>query len=194
MKGTSARAIEDAYRLAQERYSGFDIDTGKVLETLDGIPISIQCWQGDDVLGFENPDGTLSGGIQTSGNYPGRARNATELRADLERAFSLIPGTKRLNLHAIYLESDIPVERDKIEPKHFAGWVAWARKLGIGLDFNPTCFSHPNSAQGLTLEPSRCADPEVLDRPLHRVPQDQRIFRRAAGQARGDEYLDPRRL
>lgn len=151
MKGTSARAIEDAYRLAQERYSGFDIDTGKVLETLDGIPISIQCWQGDDVLGFENPDGTLSGGIQTSGNYPGRARNATELRADLERAFSLIPGTKRLNLHAIYLESDIPVERDKIEPKHFAGWVAWARKLGIGLDFNPTCFSHPNSAQGLTL-------------------------------------------
>jgi L-rhamnose isomerase len=143
--------IEQAYQIAKERFAQEGIDTEKALAVLDTIPISIQCWQGDDVLGFENPTGGLTGGIQTSGNYPGRARNASELRADLELAYSLIPGKKRLNLHAIYLDTDQPVSREAIEPKHFATWVEWAKKNDAGLDFNPTCFSHPHSSQGLTL-------------------------------------------
>jgi L-rhamnose isomerase len=143
--------IQAAYDLARERFASIGVETKSALRTLDQIPISIQCWQGDDVRGFENPDGDLTGGIQTSGNYPGRARNARELRADLELALSEIPGQKRVNLHAIYLESEVAVERDAIEPKHFAGWVAWARENELGLDFNPTCFSHPKSAQNATL-------------------------------------------
>jgi L-rhamnose isomerase len=143
--------IAEAYKLAEERYRELGVDTGKVLSTLNAIPISIQCWQGDDVLGFENPNGGLTGGIQATGSYFGRATNPQELRADLETALSLIPGRKRVNLHAIYLEADKPVERDKIEPVHFQGWIDWAREKGLGLDFNPTCFSHPNSSQNLTL-------------------------------------------
>lgn len=145
------KAIEDAYRLAKEHFAEQGIHTGQVLEALDAVPISVQCWQGDDVLGFENPNGTLTGGIQATGNYPGRARNAQELRADLEMAFSLIPGSKRVNLHAIYLDTKERVERDSILPVHFQNWIAWARERGLGLDFNPTCFSHPKSAQNLTL-------------------------------------------
>lgn len=143
--------IENAYSIARERFAEQGVDTSAVLRQLDAIPISIQCWQGDDVLGFENPDGSLSGGIQTTGNYPGRARNAEELRADLEVALGLIPGSKRVSLHAIYRESAKPVERDEILPDHFDNWINWARKRGLGLDFNPTCFSHPKSAQNLTL-------------------------------------------
>jgi L-rhamnose isomerase len=143
--------IEEAYAFARERYAELGVDTEKVLGELDRVPISIQCWQGDDVLGFESADASLTGGIQTTGNYPGRARNVDELRADLESAIALIPGAKRVNLHATYLETDSPVERDKIEPRHFQGWIDWAKREGLGLDFNPTCFSHPNSAQNLTL-------------------------------------------
>ena len=143
--------IQAAYDLARQRFAETGVDTESALRTLDSVPISIQCWQGDDVRGFENPDGDLTGGIQTSGNYPGRARNAQELRADLEIALSEIPGQKRVNLHAIYLESEVPVERDAIESKHFARWVTWARENDLGLDFNPTCFSHPKSAQNATL-------------------------------------------
>ena len=143
--------IEEAYAFARERYAEHGIDTEKTLERLDTVPISIQCWQGDDVLGFESPNASLTGGIQATGNYPGRARNASELRSDLELAISLIPGAKRVNLHAIYLEADRAIERDKIEPRHFQGWIDWAREQGLGLDFNPTCFSHPHSAQNLTL-------------------------------------------
>jgi L-rhamnose isomerase len=143
--------IEDMYAFAHERFAEYGVDTDRVLRQLDTIPISIQCWQGDDVLGFESEDGSLTGGIQTTGNYPGRARNVAELRSDLELALSLIPGAKRVNLHAIYLETDKPVGRDKIEPRHFRGWIDWARANGLGLDFNPTCFSHPNSDQNLTL-------------------------------------------
>lgn len=145
------RAIEATYEFARERFAELDVDTGQVLKQLDQVPISIQCWQGDDVLGFENAGASLTGGIQTTGNYPGRARNAGELRSDLELALRLIPGAKRVNLHAIYLEADKPVERDAIEPRHFQGWIDWAKANGLGLDFNPTCFSHPNSAQNLTL-------------------------------------------
>jgi L-rhamnose isomerase len=145
------QSIQEAYSLAKQRFALQGIDTDSVLRDLNSIPISIQCWQGDDVRGFENPNGDLTGGIQTSGNYPGRARNAQELRADLEVALSLIPGAKRLNLHAIYLESEGSVERDAIEPKHFQRWIDWAKTNGLGLDFNPTCFSHPRSAQNMTL-------------------------------------------
>jgi L-rhamnose isomerase len=146
-----SKKIQAAYDLARERFAETGVETEGVLRALDRVPISIQCWQGDDVRGFENPEGELTGGIQTSGNYPGRARNADELRADLEVALSEIPGQKRVNLHAIYLESETPVERDAIEPKHFARWVQWAAANDLGLDFNPTCFSHPKSAQNLTL-------------------------------------------
>jgi len=142
---------KQAYELAKARYASAGVDTDAVLKTLNEIPISIQCWQGDDVLGFESNKKSLSGGIQTSGNYPGRARTADELRQDLEEAFKLIPGKKRLNLHAIYIDTEEAVERDVIEPKHFQKWVDWAKKNNIALDFNPTCFSHPKSADGLTL-------------------------------------------
>jgi L-rhamnose isomerase len=139
--------VQLAYELASRRYAHTDVDTEAVLGQLDQIPISIQCWQGDDVRGFENPEGLLTGGIQTSGNYPGRARTAEELRADLEVALVQIPGKKRVNLHAIYLESEVPVSRDAIEPEHFEQWVRWAKANDLGLDFNPTCFSHSLSEQ-----------------------------------------------
>ncbi|MCA7014625.1 L-rhamnose isomerase [Dickeya dadantii] len=144
-------AIETAWRLARERYARLNIDVDAALRQLDQIPVSIHCWQGDDVAGFEQDSGALTGGIQATGNYPGKARNATELRADLEQAFRQIPGPKRLNLHAIYLESDTPVARNAIEPHHFSRWVAWAKEHRLGLDFNPTCFSHPLSSDGFTL-------------------------------------------
>lgn len=145
------RLIEQAFELAKQRFSAIGVDVDAAMAQLDQLPVSMHCWQGDDVRGFENPQGELTGGIQATGNYPGRARNATELRADLDQAMALIPGPKRLNLHAIYLESDRPVERNAIEPQHFANWVAWAKRNKLGLDFNPTCFSHPLSADGFTL-------------------------------------------
>ncbi|MBN1217921.1 MAG: L-rhamnose isomerase, partial [Anaerolineae bacterium] len=147
----TAQQIQNAYTLVQERYAALGVDTGQALETLAQIPISLHCWQGDDVGGFEDPDRGLSGGIMATGNYPGKARTADELRRDLDKAYSLIPGRHRLNLHAIYLETDKKVERNEIEPKHFAGWVDWARVNGHGLDFNPTCFSHPKADDGFTL-------------------------------------------
>lgn len=144
-------SILNQYEYAKGYYSKLGIDTDKAIERLKSIPISINCWQGDDITGFENTGGELTGGIQVTGNYPGKARNATELRQDLEKAFELIPGKKRVNLHAIYLESDTPVERNEIKPEHFKNWVEWAKKLNIGLDFNPTFFSHPLASDGLTL-------------------------------------------
>ena len=141
----------DAYRLAQDQYAALGVDTEAAMARLDTIPISLNCWQGDDVRGFEQPERALSGGIAAIGNYPGRARTADELRADLELAMRLIPGPCRLNLHAIYLESERPVERNAIRPEHFSRWVDWAGHLGLGLDFNPTCFSHPLSEDGMTL-------------------------------------------
>ena len=143
--------LEQAWELAKLRFAAVGIDVEAALRQLDRLPVSMHCWQGDDVAGFENPEGSLTGGIQATGNYPGKARNATELRADLEQALSLIPGPKRLNLHAIYLESDTPVARDQIKPEHFKNWVEWAKTNQLGLDFNPSCFSHPLSADGFTL-------------------------------------------
>jgi L-rhamnose isomerase len=144
-------SVQSAYQLAREAYQALGVDTEAALAAMERFPVSLNCWQGDDVRGFENPSKALDGGIAASGNHPGRARNGAELRADLELAMALIPGPHRVNLHAIYLEAERPVPRDRIRPEHFQGWVDWARSRGIGLDFNPTCFSHPLSDDGLTL-------------------------------------------
>lgn len=144
-------SIEKAYALAKERYAAFGVNTDAVLETLKKVPISVQCWQADDVMGFENLNGGASGGTLCTGNYPGRARNADEIRADFDKLLSILPGTIRMNLHAIYLESKKQVDRSKIKPEHFQQWIDWAKARGIGLDFNPTFFSHPKAASGLTL-------------------------------------------
>jgi L-rhamnose isomerase len=143
--------IRNAYLLAKERYAALGVDTEKAIARLEKVAISLHCWQGDDVGGFENPGAGLSGGIAATGNYPGKARTATELRQDLDLVYSLLPGSHRLNLHAIYLEANRPVERNAIEPRHFSAWKDWARANHHGVDFNPTCFSHPKSADGFTL-------------------------------------------
>jgi L-rhamnose isomerase len=145
------RQIEQAYALARDRYALLGVDADQALARLAEVPISLHCWQGDDVGGFEDPGRGLSGGIMATGNYPGKARTAGELRQDLDMAFGLIPGHHRLNLHAIYLETDHKIERNAIEPQHFAGWLAWAKEKDHGLDFNPTCFSHPLADDGFTL-------------------------------------------
>jgi L-rhamnose isomerase len=144
--------IKKSFQLAEERYAASGVNVNRALKTLSQIPISLHCWQGDDVGGFENFGGALTGGIMATGNYPGKARTPDELRADLDMALSLIPGKHRLNLHAFYGEfGGKKVDRDAIEPKHFKNWIAWAKQNGLGLDFNPTCFSHPKSADGFTL-------------------------------------------
>jgi L-rhamnose isomerase len=144
--------IKEKYEVAKKEYEKWGIDVDKVLEELNKVKISIHCWQGDDVKGFEVAQNELSGGIQCNGNYPGAARTAEELRQDLDKALSLIPGKHKINLHAIYLETNGEfVDRDEIKPEHFANWVKWAKENGLGLDFNPTIFSHPKSSDGLTL-------------------------------------------
>jgi L-rhamnose isomerase len=146
------KQIQKAYAMAKERYAMLDVDTGIALDTLAQIPISLHCWQGDDVGGFESPEGGLGGGIAATGNYPGKARDAGELRRDLDKAYSLIPGNHRLNLHAIYAETEgRRVERNELQSEHFARWLDWAKESGHGIDFNPTCFSHPLADDGLTL-------------------------------------------
>lgn len=142
---------QKAFNLAKERYAALGVDVDTALAQLDKISISLHCWQGDDVSGFEDPGGTLSGGIAATGNYPGKARTADELRKDLDVVYGLLPGSHRLSLHAIYLEADSKVERNQIEPRHFSAWKDWAKENRHGLDFNPTCFSHPKSADGFTL-------------------------------------------
>jgi L-rhamnose isomerase len=145
------KQIRDAYALAKERYAALGVDTDAAMNTLVQVSISLHCWQGDDVGGFENPDAELGGGIAATGNYPGKARTADELRSDLDKAYGLIPGTHRLNLHAIYGEPDRNIERNALLPDHFAAWVDWAKENGHGIDFNPTCFSHPLAESGFTL-------------------------------------------
>lgn len=148
----SNKQIEQAYALAQQRYSEYGISTGKILDKLQVIPISIHCWQGDDVVGFEEGSSLEGAGIQATGNYPGRARTPDELRADFEAAHQLIPGTHRINLHAIYAETGgKKVDRDELVPDHFRNWIDWAKDLGIGMDFNPTFFAHPKAKDGFTL-------------------------------------------
>ncbi|MBE6790676.1 MAG: L-rhamnose isomerase [Ruminococcaceae bacterium] len=139
------------YEEAKKIYASIGIDTDEAIKTLSSVALSMHCWQGDDVGGFEST-GELTGGIQTTGNYPGKARNMEELMADIDKALSLIPGKHRINLHATYADySDGVVSRDKLEPKHFDKWIEFAKERGLGIDINPTLFSHPLAADGLTL-------------------------------------------
>ncbi len=152
MKYPTDQQIEEAYALAKARYADIGVDTDQAMEALKAIPISLHCWQGDDVRGFESPDGELGGGIATTGNYPGRARTPEQLRSDLDKAYGLIPGNHRLNLHALYAETgeqDVP--RNELQPEHFANWADWAKANDHGLDFNPSLFSHPLADDGFTL-------------------------------------------
>ena len=152
MSSISASSIEKAYALARERYAELSVDTDRAVQRLAGIPISLHCWQGDDVSGFEDSGEAIGGGLAVTGNHPGRARDPDELRADLDLALGLIPGRHRLNLHASYAETGgQKVERDAIEPAHFARWIDWAKSKRMGLDFNPTYFAHPMAADGWTL-------------------------------------------
>ena len=149
---SSKNNIEKSFTLAKERYAEIGVDAERVLTNLQKVPVSLHCWQGDDVGGFENFGGTLGGGLVATGNYPGKARTPAELRADAEKALSLIPGKHRFNLHAFYGDfGGKKVDRTEIKPEHFTSWIDWAKSIGIGLDFNPTCFSHPNAASGFTL-------------------------------------------
>lgn len=145
---------QNAYEYAKQAYAAYGIDTEAVIEKLAGKAISINCWQGDDVVGFDQGDNPASGGIMTTGNYPGRARTFEELTADFEKAASLIPGKKRINLHAsyaVFTDENPWVDRDQLEYKHFAPWVEWARAHGYGIDFNPTLFSHPRMDHDLSV-------------------------------------------
>jgi L-rhamnose isomerase len=151
-KPPEAGQVQNAFDMAKERYAALGVDAEHALDRLGQISLSLHCWQGDDVGGFESPDAALGGGLAATGNYPGKARTPDELRKDLDRAYSLIPGNHRLNLHAIYAETGgKKVERDQLRPEHFAAWVHWARANNHGLDFNPTLFSHPLAESGFTL-------------------------------------------
>lgn len=144
---------ENAYKIAREQYANYGVNTDAVLKKMQNVIISLHCWQTDDVGGFENPDAELNGGgIQVTGNYPGKANTIAEMRQDLDKVMSLLPGKQRINLHAIYGEfGNQFVDRDQIEVKHFQGWIDWAKERKIGLDFNATCFSHPKADDGFTL-------------------------------------------
>ena len=145
-------SIQKSYEMAKEIYAEIGVDTDKAIEAMKKFVLSIHCWQGDDVGGFENSGAALDGGLAATGNHPGKARTPQELRADMSKAFESIPGIKKANIHAMYLESGSKkVDRDEIEPVHFENWINWAKEMKIGLDFNPTCFSHPKAADGFTL-------------------------------------------
>jgi L-rhamnose isomerase len=149
---SSSKSTVRLFSAAKARYAEMGVDAEAAMAALAKIPISLHCWQGDDVGGFESSGQGMSGGIAVTGNYPGKARTPDELRADLDKALSFIPGKHRLNLHAFYGEfGGKKVDRDQIEPKHFKAWIDWAKSNGMGMDFNPTCFSHPKAADGFTL-------------------------------------------
>ncbi|MFO0953339.1 MAG: L-rhamnose isomerase [Isosphaeraceae bacterium] len=149
---SSSAKFEQAYSIARDRYAELGVDTEAALGRLSTIPVSLHCWQGDDVGGFENSGQEIGGGLAVTGNYPGKARTPDELRQDIDRALSLIPGTHRLNLHASYAETGgKKVERDELGPEHFANWIDWARQKPIGMDFNPTYFAHRLAESGWTL-------------------------------------------
>lgn len=143
--------VKENYETAKKLYAKLGVDVENAINCLNEIKISIHCWQGDDIHGFLNKNTELSGGIQVTGNYPYRAQTPEQLRSDLEFALSLIPGKHKVNLHAIYLDTDEQVELNEIEPRHFQKWMEWAKKQEVGLDFNPTCFSHQMSSSGFTL-------------------------------------------
>lgn len=194
--------IEKAYEIAKERYAAVGVDTESAIDALQKISLSLHCWQADDVRGFENPDGDLTGGIQATGNYPGRARIIDELRDDIKMATSLIPGSHRLNLHASYADfrATGPVDRDELTPEHFESWMQWAAENGMKLDFNSTSFSHPKSGMLTLANPDegirkfwiehtkRCraiaeemgrrqGDPSILNIWIHDGSKDQTVNR-----------------
>ena len=151
--------INQAFEYAKMCYSEIGVDVENALEQLDKLPISLHCWQADDVTGFEHKEGALTGGIQATGNYPGKATTIEQLRADIDKAMELIPGDHRVNIHAFYGDfGGKYVDRNEIEPEHFQSWIDWAKEKNYKLDFNATCFSHPKSADGLTLSHP---DPEI---------------------------------
>ena len=177
--------IEKAYAIARERYAGIGVDTEKALAALQNISLSLHCWQADDVTGFENRGGDLTGGIQATGNYPGKARNIEELRADILKAKSFIPGTHRLNLHEIYGEfGGETVDRDQVEPRHFQGWIEWAKEHGMKLDFNSTSFSHPKSGDLSLANP----DPGIRDFWVEHTKRCRAIAEEM-GKAQGDPSI-----
>lgn len=185
------RKVEQRYGDAKARYAELGVDTDKALEKLQDIKISMHCWQGDDVTGFLNPEGELTGGIMSSGNYPGAAHTPTQLRQDLEKAYSLIPGKHKLNLHAMYLDTEEKVDLNEIEPKHFKNWVDWAKEQGVGLDFNPTFFSHPMMKNGYTLAHP---DKEVRDFWIEHGKRSRNIaeyFGKELGQTSIDNFWIP---
>lgn len=170
------------YQEIKERYAGFGIDTEQAMETLAQTPISLHCWQGDDVGGFEGPADAPGGGLAVTGNYPGKARSLPELQQDLEQALSLLPGRHRLNLHAIYGDfSKQPVDRDALSLEHFQGWIDWCADQKLAMDFNPTCFGHPKAESGFTLSHT---DPAVRDFWIAHCQACRRIGE-AAGQQLG---------
>jgi L-rhamnose isomerase len=152
------QSIEQGYEKAKQKYAQFDVDTNRILEILQKKPISIHCWQGDDVTGFENKNVPMSGGIMATGNYPGKARNVEELWGDLEKVLELVPGTHRVNIHAMYGKFDNFSDRNSIEIEHYHHWIDWGKSNNIKIDFNPTLFSHPQAENGFTLSSK---DPEI---------------------------------
>ena len=149
---SKSKAIESAFAIAADRYKEAGVDVEAAMKALSAIPVSLHCWQGDDVGGFENAGQELGGGLAVTGNYPGKARTPEQLRADVDKALSVIPGTHRFNLHAFYAETGgKKVDRNEIEPAHFENWIAWAKERGLGMDFNPTFFAHPKASDGFTL-------------------------------------------
>ena len=144
--------IIKAYEIAKEVYASYGIDTDAVLKKFSTIPVSIPCWQGDDIIGFEDAGAGASGGLMVTGNYPGRPRNPEEYRQDLEKFMSYIPGALKINLHSSYGENyEKDIDRDEYAPRHFKGWVEWAKEKNVGLDMNVTTFSHKYAADGLTI-------------------------------------------
>lgn len=165
-------AIEASYNEAKKLYARHGIQVDDILRKLSEIKISLHCWQGDDVQGFLFKDKQLSGGIAVTGSYPGRAGTPHELRQDLEKALSLIPGKHKVNLHAIYADTTEQVDLDQLEPRHFQNWVDWAKQQGLGLDFNPTLFSHPKAEDGFTLSHK---DSEIRDFWITHCKKSRRI-------------------
>jgi len=180
----SQKKVKQAYSAATARYAELGVDTENAMKKLATIPISMHCWQGDDVGGFENLGTGLSGGIAVTGNYPGKATTPDELRSDFEMALSMIPGQHRINLHAFYGEfGDQKVDRNAIEPKHFHAWIDWAKQHKLGMDFNPTCFSHPKAADGFTLSHT--------DKGIRNFWIDHCIASREIGAAMGKAVASP---
>ena len=183
--------LRQAYELAKEQYAAIGVDTEKAMEQLKQIKVSLHCWQGDDINGFLFQDNALTGGIQVTGNYPGKATNIKELRQDIEKALSCIPGKHKLSLHAIYADTEEKIDLDEIEPKHFESWVNWAKAQGLGLDFNPTCFSHPMADTGFTIS---SADEKVREFWIEHCKRSRRIgdyFGRELGQKCVTNYWFP---